>query len=62
MNLEFFTDRDRTMVGQALGMPVVRPSARHVLEDWPMVMATVTRVVEDARLVRAHRGLPLAPN
>ncbi|MGW9631251.1 hypothetical protein ACWGST_11150 [Agromyces sp. NPDC055520] len=55
---EFFADRDRTLVAQAFGMPLVRPSALHVLEDWPMVLAAVSRTVADARLVRGHRGLP----
>lgn len=55
---EFFADRDRTLVGQAFGIPVVRPSARHVLDAWPVTLAAVTRTVEDARLVRRHRGLP----
>ena len=54
----FFADRDRTLVGQAFGVPVVRPSARHVLEDWPMVLAAVVRSVEDAELVRRARRLP----
>ncbi len=54
----FFTDRDRTLIGQAFGVPVVRPSARHVLEDWPMVLAAVVRSVDDAELVRRARRLP----
>ena len=54
----FFADRDRTLVGQAFGVPVVRPSARHVLEDWPMVLAAVLRSVDDAELVRRARRLP----
>ncbi|RXZ44101.1 type IV toxin-antitoxin system AbiEi family antitoxin domain-containing protein [Agromyces binzhouensis] len=57
---EFHRDRDRTLVGQAFGVPVVRPSARHVLEDWPTVIAAVARAVADAALVRAARGLPPA--
>jgi very-short-patch-repair endonuclease len=55
---EFFADRDRTLVGQAFGVPVVRPSARHVLEDWPTTLAAVARTVADAKIVRRHRGLP----
>jgi hypothetical protein len=55
---EFFADRDRTLIGQSFGIPVVRPSARHVLEAWPMTLAAVSRTVEDAKLVRRHRGLP----
>ena len=55
---EFFADRDRTLIGQVFGIPVVRPSARHVLEDWPMALAAVARTVEDAKIVRRHRGLP----
>jgi hypothetical protein len=55
---EFFADRDRTLIGQAFGIPVVRPSARHVLEDWPMTLAAVARTVEDAKIVRRHRGVP----
>lgn len=55
---EFFADRDRTLIGQVFGVPVVRPSARHVLEDWPITLAAVTRTVEDAKLVRELRGLP----
>ena len=54
----FFADRDRTLIGQAFGVPVVRPSARHVIEDWPMVLAAVVRSVEDAELVRRARRLP----
>jgi hypothetical protein len=55
---EFFADRDRTLVGQAFGIPVVRPSARHVLEDWPMTLAAITRTVADAKILRWHHGLP----
>ena len=55
---EFFNDRDRTLVGQAYGIPVVRPSARHVLENWPTTLAAVARTVADAKIVRRHRGLP----
>jgi hypothetical protein len=55
---EFFADRDRTLIGQVFGIPVVRPSARHVLEHWPMTLAAVARTVEDAKIVRRHRGLP----
>ena len=55
---EFFADRDRTLIGQVFGVPVVRPSARHVLEDWPSTLAAVARTVEDAGIVRRHRGLP----
>jgi Transcriptional regulator, AbiEi antitoxin len=54
----FFADRDRTLVGQVFGVPVVRPSARHVLEDWPITLAAVARTVEDAEIVRHHRRLP----
>ncbi|TYL52671.1 hypothetical protein [Agromyces mariniharenae] len=54
---EFFADRDRTLVAQVFGIPVVRPSARHVLEDWPTVLEAVTRTVEDAKVVRRSRGL-----
>lgn len=55
---EFFADRDRSLIGQALGVPVVRPSALHVLDDWPMTLAAVARTVADAKIVRRHRGLP----
>ncbi|RXZ72286.1 hypothetical protein [Agromyces albus] len=55
---EFLADRDRTLIGQVFGVPVVRPSARHVLEDWEMTLAAVARTVEDAAIVRRHRGLP----
>jgi len=55
---EFFRDRHRSLVGQAFGVPVVRPSARHVLEEWPVTFAAVSRVVQDAKIVRRHRGLP----
>lgn len=55
---EFFTDRDRSLIGQAFGIPVIRPSARHVLDDWPMVLAVVERVVADAKILRRVRGLP----
>jgi hypothetical protein len=54
----FFTDRDRTLVGQVFGIPVLRPSARHVLEDWPITLAAVARTVADAEIVRRHRRLP----
>ncbi|MRX43431.1 type IV toxin-antitoxin system AbiEi family antitoxin domain-containing protein [Agromyces kandeliae] len=57
---QFHRDRDRTLVGHAFGVPVVRPSARHVLEDWPTVIAAVTRAVADATTLRAARGLPPA--
>ncbi|MGR0220692.1 hypothetical protein [Agromyces sp. ZXT2-6] len=55
---EFYRDRDRTLVGHAFGVPVLRPSARHILEDWPTVLAAVSRAVADAAIVRAARGLP----
>jgi hypothetical protein len=55
---EFHRDRDRTLVGHAFGVPVLRPSARHVLEDWPTVLAAVSRAVADAAIVRAARRLP----
>ena len=55
---EFFADRDRTLVGLAFGVPVIRPSARHVTEEWPLTLAAVTRTVADAEIVRRHRGLP----
>lgn len=55
---EFYRDRDRTLVGHAFGVPVLRPSARHVLEDWPTVLAAVSRAVADAAIVRGARGLP----
>ncbi len=48
---QFYGDRDRTLVSQSFGVPVVRPSARHVIEDWPFVAATVERVVADAELL-----------
>ena len=54
----FFADRDRTLVGQVFGVPVVRPSARHVLEDWAITLAAVARTVADAEIVRDHRRLP----
>lgn len=53
----FFRDRDETLVAQSFGVPVVRPSALHVLDHWPATFAAVARVVEDARLVRRARGL-----
>ena len=55
---EFFNDRDRTLIGQAFGVPVVRPSARHVIEDWPTTFAAVARTVADAKIVRRDRRLP----
>ncbi|MBT2499050.1 hypothetical protein J7E25_08070 [Agromyces sp. ISL-38] len=55
---QFLDDRDRTLVGQAFGIPVVRPSAKHVFEHWPSTLATVERVVADAEIVRAARSLP----
>ncbi|GAA1804618.1 hypothetical protein GCM10009749_10890 [Agromyces neolithicus] len=55
---EFFTDRDRSLIGHAFGVPVLRPSALHVLEHWPMTFAAVARTVADAKIVRRHRGLP----
>jgi hypothetical protein len=55
---EFFADRDRTLIGMAFGVPVIRPSARHVIDEWPLTLAAVTRTVADAEIVRRHRGLP----
>ena len=55
---EFFIDRDRSLIGHAFGVPVVRPSAVHILEHWPLTFAAVARTVADAKIVRRHRGLP----
>lgn len=55
---QFLDDRERTLVGQAFGIPVVRPSAKHVFEHWPSTLATVQRVVADAEIVRTARSLP----
>ena len=55
---KFFDDRDRTLSAQGLGVPVLRPSAIHVLDHWPSTMAAVARVVADATLARRSRGLP----
>jgi very-short-patch-repair endonuclease len=51
----FFGDRDRTLVAQSFGVPVIRVSAQHVLRDWPTVAAAVERTVADARALRADR-------
>jgi very-short-patch-repair endonuclease len=48
----FYGDRDRTLVAQSFGVPVVRVSAQHVLRDWPTVAAAVARTVADARALR----------
>jgi hypothetical protein len=56
----FVSDRERTLVGQAFGMPLVRPAALHVLDDWPLVEAAVARTVADALLLRRFRARPLA--
>lgn len=53
---EFYNDRDRTLVSQSFGVPVIRPSAMHVLDDWPFVSATVARVVADAKVVLKARA------
>jgi hypothetical protein len=55
---KLFDDRDRTLSAQALGVPVLRPSAIHVLDHWPSTVAAVARVVADASLVRRAHGLP----
>jgi hypothetical protein len=55
---KFFDDRDRTLSAQGLGVPVLRPSAIHVLEHWPSTMAAVMRAVADATIARRSRGLP----
>lgn len=55
---KFFDDRDRTLSVQGLGVPVLRPSAMHVLDHWPSTMAAVARTVADATLARRSRGLP----
>lgn len=52
---EFSRDRERTLVAQAYGVPVLRVSADQVLGDWPFVAAAVARVVADAESVRAVR-------
>ncbi|WP_308796949.1 hypothetical protein [Agromyces silvae] len=52
----FYGDRDRTLVAQSFGVPVIRVSAQHVLRDWPTVAAAVARTVADARAVRATRS------
>jgi very-short-patch-repair endonuclease len=51
----FHGDRDRTLVAQSFGVPVVRVSAQHVLRDWPTVATAVARTVADARALRAVR-------
>ena len=58
----FHSDRHRTLIGQAFGMPVVRPSATDVLEDWPLVEVVVARVVADARRLRPPAGRPFDPD
>ena len=55
---EFFADRIVRLSGQVFGVPVVRPSALDVLEDWPMTIEAIARTVADAKIVRRHRGLP----
>ncbi|MRG61157.1 hypothetical protein GE115_14980 [Agromyces sp. CFH 90414] len=53
---QFLGDRDRTLVAQSFGVPLVRPAAAQVLDDWPTVLAAVERTVADAKLIRAARG------
>ncbi|QAY74772.1 hypothetical protein ET445_16955 [Agromyces protaetiae] len=57
---QFAADRDRTLVAQAFGMPLIRATATQVLDDWPTVRAAVDRVVGDARMLRGVRRLPAA--
>ena len=52
----FHGDRDRTLVAQAFGLPVIRVTAQHVLEDWPTVEAAVVRTLADARTLLSLRG------
>ncbi|BDZ53934.1 hypothetical protein [Agromyces marinus] len=54
----FEADRGRTLVAQSFGMPLVRPSAAQVLEDWPLVLAAVERTVADASRLRGLDGWP----
>jgi very-short-patch-repair endonuclease len=56
----FVSDRERTLVGQAFGMPVVRAAATQVLADWPLVEAAVARTVADAMRLRRVDGRPSA--
>ncbi|MCD5347966.1 hypothetical protein [Agromyces sp. S2-1-8] len=58
---EFYADRDRTLVSQSFGVPVVRPSAKHVLDDWPLVATTVERMVADAKVVLKARMTGIRP-
>ncbi|MDF0514441.1 hypothetical protein PX701_12480 [Agromyces sp. H3Y2-19a] len=57
-NDRFFEDRDRTLVSQSYGRPVLRPTAKHVLDEWPLVASAVERVVDDAKALMRLRGLP----
>ncbi|MDR5698212.1 hypothetical protein [Agromyces aerolatus] len=50
----FYGDRDRTLVAQSFGVPVVRVTAQHVLRDWPTVASAVARTVADARTSRSR--------
>ena len=54
----FFDDRDRTLISQSYGLPVLRPTARHVLHEWPLVASAIDRVVDDAKTLMRLHGLP----
>lgn len=56
----FYDDRDRSLRSQAIGLPVIRPSARHVLDDWPMVLTAIEHAVADAEDLLRFRGRPRA--
>ncbi|QEO13722.1 hypothetical protein FLP10_04265 [Agromyces intestinalis] len=49
---QFVADRDRTLIAQAFGMPVIRVAAVRVIDDWPMIAAAVARTVADAKAGR----------
>jgi hypothetical protein len=56
----FVRDRERTLVGQAFGMPLIRPAAAQIADDWPLVAAAVARTVADARRLREADGRAIA--
>jgi hypothetical protein len=55
------TDRTRTLLALAYGMPSMRIGPEHLtLEGWPLVLTTVARQVADARALRQLRtGSPI---
>ncbi|WP_395243906.1 hypothetical protein ACGGZK_17560 [Agromyces sp. MMS24-K17] len=52
---QFILDRERTLIAQSFGLPVVRAAATKVMRDWPTVLDAVERAVSDARALGRHR-------